>query len=469
MQQKTSPLMLKIVEDWETTDILGSLKVIPLELKIGDEWQIGYRRYRVDTLRDEQGNLLRGSKYNLRDLRDNLRAFIELKRIGVIPESFVLNELCLRNPDNGNALVELLVPELTDCSSNSDLMTPNSKRSFFVRFDSSAINPNLKKSPIEFTRVVFTTCMFGTDFANVITESGRKVPITERHSRQSVVDGRAVKLLIHSQLSLYEREAIKRLTSIVKLLTYNGKVDAITTAFPRGAYYSFLLDDLEDGWVSPSMVLQWFDEVDQRVQILQDIVHQDLQSACPHIPINQYSFMDVTCDTMRGYVERIHQNPQQAFDREELLQLCLDAIIEHDPLGGLLEQAGLLNFQTFQEMADFTYAVSNLIDMAEKQQGWVSTKQIIGVYDVTENILWNVMRKLRKNGLLKFKGLYDEVKPERSPLDNLSYVAVMPIEHIAFDLSPEFVDNYMGGYQKLYALRKGALPDKEEEQLYQIL
>ena len=107
--KKVDPLMFKIVEDLETADIPDDLNLVPLDIKVGDTLQIGHRQYEVKSLRDDQGNLIKANKKN--DLRSNYRAFEELKKTGIIPDSFVLDDLYLRNPKNGNVLVELSVPE----------------------------------------------------------------------------------------------------------------------------------------------------------------------------------------------------------------------------------------------------------------------------------------------------------------------------------------------------------------------
>ncbi len=460
--KKVDPLMFKIVEDLETTDIPDDLNLVPLDIKVGDTLQIGHRQYEVKSLRDDQGNLIKANKKN--DLRSNYRAFEELKKTGIIPDSFVLDDLYLRNPKNGNVLVELSVPETvyyaSETASDSD-----SHISFFMRFDSSVINKKLKDIPISFTRVMFSPCMFGSDFAFVITESGKKVSITERKTN---VDSRISQLSVKSQLSIYEREIIRRLSKIVKLLAHDGKVNAVTTTLPKGAYYSFLLDELENELISPQLVLEWFDHVDFRVKTLTDRVHEELKPTYPSLPIDQYSLMDSACDTMRKYVSQMVQDSSMVFDRRELIELCIDAISSQDPLGRLLREVGLLKFEDFREMADFTYAISPLIDMAEPSETASTAKQIIGVFDAMENILWNVMRKLRLRGILEAKGLYDGAKPEKSALDNLSYIAVMPVEHVTFDISTEFIENYMGNYQKLYAVREGAFSDEEERQIESI-
>ena len=204
------------------------------------------------------------------------------------------------------------------------------------------------------------------------------------------------------------------------------------------------------------------------MKTLTDRVHEELKPTYPSLPIDQYSLMDSACDTMRKYVSQMVQDSSMVFDRRELIELCIDAISSQDTLGRLLREVGLLKFEDFREMADFTYAISPLIDMAEPSETASTAKQIIGVFDAMENILWNVMRKLRLRGILEAKGLYDGAKPEKSALDNLSYIAVMPVEHVTFDISTEFIENYMGNYQKLYAVREGAFSDEEEKQIESI-
>jgi hypothetical protein len=103
-----------------------------------------------------------------------------------------------------------------------------------------------------------------------------------------------------------------------------------------------------------------------------------------------------------------------------------------------------------RELSDLTYAVTNLVEMAEPPPG---RTLVVGVYDPTENIMWNAARKVRYRSLLEPRGLYNVGGPSRSKLDALSYVGVMPIEQVVFDVSDEYVEQNLGGAGRLLAVQ----------------
>jgi len=78
---------------------------------------------------------------------------------------------------------------------------------------------------------------------------------------------------------------------------------------------------------------------------------------------------------------------------------------------------------------------------------------VLGIYDPTENIMWNAARKVRYRGLLEPRGLYGANGPTKSKLDSLSYVGVMPSEQVIFDVSDEYTTQKLGGAARLVAVQ----------------
>jgi hypothetical protein len=84
-------------------------------------------------------------------------------------------------------------------------------------------------------------------------------------------------------------------------------------------------------------------------------------------------------------------------------------------------------------------------------------KLVIGLYDPTENIMWNETRRLRYRSLLEPRGLYGSVGPSRSKLDSLSYVGIMPLERVVIDVNRDSAERHFSGTGRLVALQDSML------------
>jgi hypothetical protein len=289
--------------------------------------------------------------------------------------------------------------------------------------------------------------MFGTKSAKVVTKSGRVLSLIER---STVLDEPIERLIIRPDMSLYEREILRRFISVVTLLLRGGKVGRFVVVVPRGAYYAHPLAGAALGLVSPELMLEWFDKVDARAAMLHERYITDIKSVAPSLVVERYSFMDSACEAMRAFFRARLGRTAEPFDPQELLAEVLSAMKERDPFARYIFSSGVEEPATFRELADLTYAVTNLVEMAEPPPG---RTLIVGVYDPTENIMWNAARKLRYRGLLEPRGLYNAGGPAKSKLDALSYVGVMPIEQVVFDVSDEYVEQNLGGAGRLIAVQ----------------
>ena len=202
------------------------------------------------------------------------------------------------------------------------------------------------------------------------------------------------------------------------------------------------------------MVLAWFDGVDERVAMLRERFVSELGRVAPSLTVEQYSFMDCACDTLRSFFRGRLGRSAEPFDVQALLAEVIEALQVADPLARQIFSSGAPKPTTFRELADMTYAITNLADMAEPTS---RRTLVIGVYDPTENIMWNAARKLRYRRLLEPRGLYAAEGPGRSKLDSLSYVGIMPIQQVIFDVSSEYVERHMGGVSRLYSMRDSVI------------
>jgi hypothetical protein len=453
-----NPIFVKIAENLATDDILDDLTVEEVDIRVGDTINIGGRSYTVHPIKDDKGNLsLKNS-----DLKKNIKAFEELTRLGVI-QDYRIDDLCLVNNYNGDVLIEVTVPKNPYEKEHYNHLLHSNQRSFFVRFDDSMLNPKLRDKKIEFedVEIKLTPCMFASDSALAITESGKKISITERNKQ---VEERIVDLITNTRFTLYEREIVSRLVGAVNLLAYNKKINKVTTALPRGAYYSFLLQAYFDGFVTPEMVLDWFDRVDKRVKHLRLLIKKGIHQNHPALKIEQYSFMDSACGVMRAYFKNLRQHPEKG-SYQELLDSVIDTILEKDSFAKQIFDLGIDRPTTFTDLANFTYSVGNLTDMELRPDQTPKHKLILGVYDVSETLMWTVAKKIRNRSILEPRGLFNPNVPQNTAYDHLSFVSIMPTEHVIFDLSPEFVERYMGGFSRLYSVRHHALDEQLQKSI----
>lgn len=455
--ENIDPIFVKISENLDTVDIINDLKVTPVDIEIGDELNIGGRTFRVHKLKNEDGKLAIKNS----DLKKNIRSYEELLRTGIIA-NYTIDDLCLVNPKNGDVLIEVTVPENTYQREDFNHVLHTNQRNFFVRLDGTMINNILREKKTDFkeNEIKLTPCMFAADSALAITQSGKKVSITERNRS---IDEKVTGLFVNNSFTLYEREIVARLVGTVNLLLLNNKIDKITTALPRGAYYSFLFQGSADGFVEPETVLEWFDHVDRRVKYLRLLIRKGIHRYHPDMQMDHYSFMDAACNEMRAYFEERVKDRKPA-QLDELLEIVLAAIIEKDDFARQLYDGGIQKPTNFRDLANFTYAVGNLTDMKEGPENPVP-KQIIGVYDVTETMMWIAAKKIRNRGILEYQGKFNAKVPQNSTYDHLSFISIMPIEHVIFDISPEFAEKHMGGFTRLYSVREGSLTDDFEQDI----
>ncbi len=455
------PVFVKISENLDTPDIPDDLIAEPFNVTVGDHVNIGGKNYEVHYVKDEDDNFkVKNSKD---DLRNNLRAYEELHRAGLIRD-FPIDDLCLRNLQNGNVLIEIKVPDAFYRQVVYNKFFQTEQKHFFVRLDSSMINTRMRDKQEEFeaTDIKMTPCMFAADSALAITESGQKIPITER---SSLFEEKITDIYINPRFTFYEREILSRLVGTVNLLAYSKHIDQVTTVLPQGAYYSFLIKPAAQGIIRPDLVLEWFEEVDLRVKYLKLLIKKGIHDYHPGLNISQYSFMDSACEAMRAYFQERVDNPELPIVEQDIFDLVMKTILEKDAFARQVFDSDIKVPQNFRELADFTYAICNLTDMYLEEGKEQPKKLILGVFDVSETMAWNVTKKIRNRGLLAHRGQFDPKKPKNTTYDNLSYINVMPVEHIIFDLSDAFIEQYMGGSTRLYAVRQDSLPEKSQDEI----
>jgi hypothetical protein len=175
--------------------------------------------------------------------------------------------------------------------------------------------------------------------------------------------------------------------------------------------------------------------------------------------------MDTACDMMRAYFEEAKNNPKGVYKTEDLLEKVINTIVEKDSFAKQIFELGVEKPSTFTELSNFTYAIGNLTDMEIREDKPAKPKLILGVYDVSETMMWVVTKKIRNRGILERRGLFNPNVPQNTAYDHLSFLSIMPTEHVIFDLSPEFTEKYMGGFTRLYSVRHHALERESQKHI----
>jgi hypothetical protein len=444
---KRDPLFVRITENADAGGGPGALQVATIHVTPGDTLPIAGRSYTVEPIRRADGAFAIRDRHD--DLRGNLSAFELLHRVGALPKDCEVDDLCLRSPKNGDCLIELCHdgPPLDE----ADPLTQPEKRHIFVRFDAGMQNPHLNDGEFDEIVVRGSSCMFGTKSAKFVTASGRALSMVER---STVVDEPIEKILTRNGPSLYEREILRRLIAVLALLVRGGKINRFVAALPRGAYYGFPIAGAALGHISPQLMLAWFDKVDERVAMLRERYATDIARVAPSFHVETYSFMDSVCDMLREFFQGRLARGSEPFDGNALLADAIETMQRNDPFAQYIFASGVQKPTTFRELADLTYAATNLVEMADPSP---RRKLVIGLYDPTENIMWNEARRLRYRGLLEPRGLYGSVGPSRSKLDSLSYVGIMPLEQVVIDVKSEYAERHFSGGARLVALQDSML------------
>jgi hypothetical protein len=421
----------------------GALRVATIEIKPGDTLHIGGRPYNVEPIRRPNGLFAIRDRHD--DLRGNVSTFELLRRTGALPEDCKIDDLCLRSPRNGDCMIEISHDGAP--LDHADPLVQPWKRHAFIRFDVSMQNPHLNNASFDELIVRGSSCMFGTKSAKFMTESGRALSLVER---STVVKEPITQIVTRSGLSLYEREILRRLIGALALLVRGGKVNRFVAALPRGAYYGFPIAGAARGFISPQLMLEWFDRVDERVAMLRERYVTDLARVAPSLEVETYSFMDSACDMLREFFQRRIPRGCEPFDGDALLADVIETMQQRDPFARYIFASNVHRPTTFRELADLTYAATNLADMVDTSP---RRKLVIGLYDPTENIMWNEARRLRYRTLLEPRGLYRPAGPTRSKLDNFSYVGVMPLEQVVIDVNNDYAERHFSGTGRLVALQ----------------
>jgi hypothetical protein len=150
------PRFVSITEHARAEAGPGALQVAKIDVKPGATLHVAGRPYTIGPIRRADGAFAIRDRHD--DLRGNVSAFELLRRTGALPADCEIDDLCLRNPRNGDCMIELCHdgPPLGDV----DPLVQPVKRHVFVRFDAAMQNPHLDGATFDEIIVRGSSCMF---------------------------------------------------------------------------------------------------------------------------------------------------------------------------------------------------------------------------------------------------------------------------------------------------------------------
>jgi hypothetical protein len=142
-----------------------------------------------------------------------------------------------------------------------ECILPNSHQSHFLRIRNS------QKTKIPPGSSIFTgSCLGSIEFANAITTEGRKISLTKR--TDSIAE-KIVDIQFHGNMSVYEIATIVESSSLISsMINSNPNFEKVIINLPSGNYYLYVLEAFENGFLSSSQVLEYFEKIDTKEKVI---------------------------------------------------------------------------------------------------------------------------------------------------------------------------------------------------------
>lgn len=122
--------------------------------------------------------------------------------------------------------------------------------------------------------ILIGPCLFGAKGVIVTLEDRKKVNLTDPSDE---ISNKVKRIKINSKLTIYEIEYVYRVCSfIAKFINNVNKTDTIYLNLPKFEYYLYMLDAFNSNNVNSSIVNNWFDCVDKRVEVIEKLLKDTL-------------------------------------------------------------------------------------------------------------------------------------------------------------------------------------------------
>jgi hypothetical protein len=137
----------------------------------------------------------------------------------------------------------------------TECILPDTRQSHFLNVRNITEGEILPESTI-----LTGSCLGSIDFANAITESGKKISLTKR---SDTIDEKVVELQFNEALSVYEISNIIESSSIISsILNSNNNFNKVAVNLPSGNYFLYILEAFESGFLSIAQAFEYFDKVE---------------------------------------------------------------------------------------------------------------------------------------------------------------------------------------------------------------
>jgi hypothetical protein len=236
----------------------------------------------------------------------------------------------------------------TDTGSNNvisrytECILPDTQQSHFLNVRNITEGEILPESTI-----LTGSCLGSIDFANAITETGKKISLTKR---SDTIDGKVVELQFNEAFSVYEISNIIESSSIISsMLNSNNNFNKVAVNLPSGNYFLYILEAFESGFLSIAQAIEYFDKVEKKeTKLLYSLTKRISKQTKRIIDIELVSnFGQDIKNKIRNYVAR--PNPVKDGLVDELIA-CFDSPI----LKKLLDSKGTISYS---DISHFDYII----------------------------------------------------------------------------------------------------------------
>ncbi len=200
--------------------------------------------------------------------------------------------------DNGNAFAEVIL---------------NGKKHFIMArtpLDGRNFSESLQEQKPEVT-IVSGPCLFSADAVQAISHEGENFALTRRGE---IINQTISHINVDNNLSLYEAEAISRLSTLIHDLVQNNQhIKHVALNIPEAEYYLFGLEAFEQGHLSSHQLREWFNNVDYRhdrqIKLIKNRIQRgtnvEIYESSPLLPVKNYIRIKVLNNELPTFSEAV--------------------------------------------------------------------------------------------------------------------------------------------------------------------
>lgn len=241
-------------------------------------------------------------------------------------------------------------------------------------------------------------CLFSADSVQAIGNSGTQFSVT---SPREEISEPIHTIQVSDQLSVYEVEAIVRLSLFINAITQdNPQVRNVYLNNPKVEYYLYILDAVEKGFISKELAKEWFLKVDARNKRLFDLVEKRIRK--PDIAVSP----NMPLEPIEEFVKE-----QIALGNALQLKEAIELLAASSPLW-----ADILSIQRPQNWNDLNFLSYAYAYLQAGESFYDNPHVLVAVENPTESKIFALTKKIiaamKKNSRKKYNivGLYPHEK-----------------------------------------------------------